>query len=197
MRNAVTVHREAAEDIFFGQTVIHWARWFVIAAGTAIVLLVADSTNDLILGITPIIGMIAMNFYVHGRRLAEKPANAGMVVASAVLDVALITAAVAIGVGTGTQGLASQFYVAYVPVILAFAFVMPTSATVVFTLATVGAYALVCILGSSEAAGPFESSMNVESMVTRMVVMAATGGIGSYFWRLQRNRRRELATAGT
>ena len=117
--------------------------------------------------------------------------------ASAVLDVTLISAAVAIGVGTGTQGLASQFYVAYVPVILAFAFVMPRPATVVFTLGTAAAYALVSIVTSAEAAAPFHDYVNIETMVSRIVVMMATGGLGSYFWRLQRNRRRELAATSS
>ena len=35
IRNAA---QEAAEDIFFGQAVIIWARWFVIAAVTVMML---------------------------------------------------------------------------------------------------------------------------------------------------------------
>ena len=196
MRNSMTMERDAAEDIFFGQAVIHWARWFVIAAGTGIILLTADTTSSLILGIAPVLAMIALNFYIHGRRMVEKPANARMVIASSVIDVALITLAVAIGAGTDTRGLDSQFYVVYFPVVLAFAFVMQRPVTIAFTAATAVTYVTVCVvMGVTGIAdtSPFHDSATFESLVSRTTVLVATAGIGSYFWRIQRNRRREAA----
>ena len=41
--NADFLQREQAEDIFFGQVVINWARWFVIAAGVVLVMILTEN----------------------------------------------------------------------------------------------------------------------------------------------------------
>ncbi len=71
--------REAAEDIFYGQVVINWARWFVILAGTAFVMMAADSTSELAVGMAPVVGLMVVNFYLHVRRLVNQPANLTLV----------------------------------------------------------------------------------------------------------------------
>ena len=35
----------------------------------------ADDTAKLIVGILPFVGLMAVNFYLHGRHLASRPAN--------------------------------------------------------------------------------------------------------------------------
>ncbi|MFB3103338.1 MAG: hypothetical protein ACE1ZA_00295, partial [Pseudomonadales bacterium] len=131
--NAEFVQREQAEDIFFGQVVINWSRWFVIAAGVALVMILTTTPEELTVGIIPIVGLMVVNFYLHGRRLAQKPANRGLIAISSVLDLALITAVIAIGPSPAAAGLGNQFYVAYFPVIAAFGFVMPRMYTAVYT----------------------------------------------------------------
>ena len=75
MRIQSNRQKEAAEDIFFGQVVIIWARWFVIAAGMIYVLWQATDTSELAMTILPLILVMAVNFFVHGRYLMEKPIN--------------------------------------------------------------------------------------------------------------------------
>ena len=38
MQNSNHEKRALAEDIFYGQVVINWARWFVVAVGIALIL---------------------------------------------------------------------------------------------------------------------------------------------------------------
>ena len=45
------LEQEAAEDIFFGQVVTIWARWFLIAAGTIFFLWTAQKSTQIALGI--------------------------------------------------------------------------------------------------------------------------------------------------
>ena len=85
-----TRREEAAQDIFFGQSVINWARWFVIAAA-AVMVLDSNTTGQMVVGVLPILGLIVANFYLHGRRLAERPANPVMIVLASLMDVAFIT----------------------------------------------------------------------------------------------------------
>ena len=186
--------REQAEDIFFGQVVINWARWFVVAAGVALVMILMTESNELAVGILPIVGLMVVNFYLHGRRLAQKPANRVLVAASSVLDLAVITAVIAIGPGHAGTGLANQFYVAYFPVIAAFGFVMPRKFTIVYVLTALFAYAATCLAIDPSIINPdsvegIRDWTNLESLVTRLIVIGAVGGLASFFWRVQRERR--------
>jgi hypothetical protein len=193
------LEREAAEDIFYGQVVINWARWFIIAAGVAMVMIVAETPAELTAGIAPIVGLMVVNFYLHGRRLADKPANRNLVSVSSLLDLTLITAVIA--VSREVTGLDNQFYVAYFPVIAAFSFVMSRKSSILYTGLAMVAYSVVCLTANTQILevttidGSFAERINLnltnlESLMTRLIVMGAVGGLASYFWRVQRDRRR-------
>ena len=58
--------QESAEDIFFGQIAIIWARWFLIAAG-AIIALVQTFLAGLVLAyVTQKSGKLSRAIFVHG-----------------------------------------------------------------------------------------------------------------------------------
>ncbi len=189
---------ESAEDVFFGQVVINWARWFLIAAGAFLIVGTSEGTWELAMGIMPIIGLMGVNFYLHGRRLAEWPANRGLITLASLLDLTVIT--LVILVWSGHRGLTSEFYVAYYPVVLAFAFVMPPRVTAVYTSIAVGAYVAACMV----APGVFFldgnttdfSALNVDAakaLLIRVITIVAVGGLGTFYYRKQRDRRREAA----
>jgi hypothetical protein len=195
MRDFPSIAKEAAEDIFFGQVVTNWARWFIIVAGAVLVLATAADTGKLVMGTIPVVALMAMNFYLHGRYAAERPVNPNLIMLASLADLAVITLLVSLW--PGQNGLLSQFFVLYYPVVLAFAFVMPRKATVVFTLAALGAYAAACFLSNpgifTYQGTPLEGTLNViaaKGFVMRLITLAAMGGLGTYFWRVQRNRLR-------
>jgi hypothetical protein len=185
MRPAREIEQEAAEDVFFGQVVMIWARWFLIAAGSVFFLWTARDTTELALGVLPIVALMAVNFYLHGRYFLERPSSPLMITTASVADALLVSAIVlvwhsAAGVGTG---LASPFFVLYYPVLLAFAFVLPRRLTTIFTGATAAAYVAIC-------APDVQSLTDAKTLVLRLVTMAAMGGLGTFYWRIQRSRRR-------
>ena len=190
MREIRTVAQEAAEDVFFGQVVMIWARWFLIAAGIILALWSADSTGQAALGIIPVVGLMGLNFYLHGRYLAERPANVVLITVASLLDVAAIT--VVILFWPGQQELDSPFFILYYPVVLGFAFVMPVRTTVVYTAVALAAYAGACFLGEIFAGGiTFLNDVDtVKSLMVRLITLASMGGLGAYYWRIQRDRRR-------
>jgi len=49
-RLARTLEQEAAEDVFFGQVVMIWARWFLIVAGAVFFLWTGARSTQLALG---------------------------------------------------------------------------------------------------------------------------------------------------
>jgi hypothetical protein len=179
------LEQEAAEDIFFGQVVMIWARWFLIAAGTIFFLWTAQKSTEVALGVLPIIALMVLNFYLHGRYLLERPSNVLQITAASAIDVSLVSVIVLMWHGGGAvplTGLGSPFFVFYYPVLLAFAFVMPRRLTLIFTMSTAAVYTAICL-------PDLTSITSVKVLVLRLATLAAMGGIGTFYWRIQRNRR--------
>ena len=192
MQNVRSIALESAEDIFFGQSVINWARWFVIAAAAVLILWTADTTSELVIGILPVVALMAVNFYLHGRRLAEQPANPAMVTMASLLDIVGITAIILFWPVEGFTGFDSRFFIAYFPVVLAFAFVMPPRISLAYTGLALVAYTGACFLVDPVFSSDADKA---EGLVARLIALAAMGGLGTYFWRIQRNRRRKAASS--
>ena len=192
MRELRTRTQEAAEDIFFGQTVMIWARWFLIAASLMLALWTVDSVGQVVVGTLPVVGLMAMNFYLHGRYLAGRPANSTLIGLASLLDLAVIT--IVVLMWPGHRGLESQFFVMYYPVVLSFAFVMPRAVSVAYTVAALSAYSVACVVGGISSFtmddGTAVDFGAVEVLAMRLIALAAMGGLGTYYWRIQRNRRR-------
>jgi hypothetical protein len=185
MDTARTHTKEAFEDIFFGQVVIIWARWFMIAAGAVLTIWTTRQTAHLAIAVIPITALMAINFYLHGRYLTERPCNDVLVAAASVFDLAVITALVVFWHDSGviSGGLASPFFVFYYPMLLAVAFVLPRRPAVAYTTVTVVLYAVICLPDVA-------SAVDAKALLLRLVTMAAMGGLGTFYWRIQRDRRR-------
>ena len=199
MRELRSVKQEASEDIFFGQVVINWARWFIIVAGALLVLWSAGSPAELVIGIIPVVALMALNFYLHGRQLAERPAKPALIALASILDLAVITVVVLFWPDQAHRGLGSPFFIMFYPVVLAFAFVMPRGIAVGYTLAALVAYAGACLLVGVPVVGDtaditYTSIIGqtgaVKVLVARLITLGAMGGLGTYYWRIQRDRRR-------
>ena len=85
-----TSERAEAEDIYFGQVASNWARWFIVGTGALLILWTSGDTTKLIVGILPVVGLMVMNFYLHGRLLAGRPANRTLIGVAAAVDIGLI-----------------------------------------------------------------------------------------------------------
>ena len=180
------LEQEAAEDVFFGQVVMIWARWFLIGAAALFFLWTAKASTEVAIGVLPIVALMAVNFYLHGRYVIERPSNALLITTASAVDVALVSAIVLLWHGStvfGETGLASPFFIFYYPVLLAFAFVLPRRAAVVFTAATAAVYTAICVPDVT-------SITSAKVLVLRLATMAAMGGLGTFYWRIQRDRRR-------
>lgn len=182
--------QENAQDIFFGQIVLIWARWFFIAAGAILALWSARSLTELTATILVVIGLMAMNFFVHGRYLLEKPANQFLLLGLSLLDLLLTTLFVWSWQGQG--GLQSEFFIFYYPLVFAFALVFTPVVTLGYTGLVLTAYLTVCLIAdpsilANGTVGDFVT------LLTRLITLAAMGGLGTYYWRIQRHQRRALA----
>lgn len=186
MQKVTSIAKEAAEDIFFGQVVMIWARWFVVATAAMIFLWGADTATELGAAIVLVLALMGVNFFFHGRYLVERPANPLLLVVAALLDVVVISTIVGIW---DAKGLDSQYFILYYPVVFAFALVFPPRLAMLYTVLTAIAYSATCFLVDPGFAGDADL---LKRLVMRLIILAAMGGLGTYYWRIQRKRRREV-----
>ena len=180
-REVRTPKQAEQEDLFFGQSVILWARWSVIVAG--IVLVLWTSTNVALLTRTMpfFLVLMAVNFFLHGRYVMGSPLNRLVVMAASAVDLILITAIVIFW--PGTPGLKNEFFVLYFPVVFAFALVFTRKIEATYTALAIAAYAAACFL-----TGTVQTEYDYKVLVMRAIVIAALGFLGNYYFRIQRDR---------
>ena len=197
-----TLSQETSEDVFFGQVVIIWARWFLIAAGVVLIMWSLTEQTELIAGIIPIILLMFMNFYLHGRYLMEKPVGTPLIVATSLLDLLIITLLVLFWpVQEGDTTLNNQFFLFYYPMVLGFGFVMSRKIEVAYTVLAVVLYAAAVAADLGTHPDPTLTTAvafqaNLKTLLFRLIVLGAMGGLGNYYWRIQRARRRATVASG-
>jgi len=182
-REVRTPAQAEQEDVFFGQTVIMWARWSVIVTGIVLVLWTSTDVALLTQTMPFFLVLMAVNFFLHGRYVMGSPLNRTVVTVASVVDLILITAIVVLW--PGSHGLHNQSFVLYFPVVFAFALVFTRKVEVVYTALAIVLYAGACILTGTV---PFDLGSDDKVLVMRVIVIAAMGFLGNYYFRIQRDR---------
>lgn len=194
MREVRTKNQAEQEDVFFGQTVIVWARWSVIVAGIVLVLWTSTDVALLTRTMPFFLVLMAINFFFHGRYVMGSPLNRTIVTAASIVDLILITAIVVFW--PDAEGFNNQFYVLYFPVVFAFALVFTRRIEAVYTVLAILAYAAACVLTGTLNLG---DGGQLKTLVMRLIVIASMGFLGNFYFRIQRDRlakaSRSLQTA--
>src|SRR5688500_9407229 len=111
-----TAAQEAAEDLYFGQTVILWARWFVVIGATIAALWSADTSHELSTRILLGIGLMAVNVVLHGRYLVGRPANYALLALAGAADLVFVAAIIGVW---DPRGLDNPYFVFFYPLLFA------------------------------------------------------------------------------
>lgn len=178
--------REAAEDLYFGQIVAIWARWFVIAGAALLALWAAPDERTLAASTVLVVVLMLLNFFLHARQVAGQPANAALVTIASLVDLALITAMVVSWPGGASAD--SRYVVFYYPVVFAFALVFRPRLAIPYTLLALLIYT---IAGFALEGGALLGAEQFEPFLMRLITLASMGALGTYYWRIQRRRREE------
>lgn len=147
-------------------------RWSVIVSTLAVVLWTATDESVLPARILPIMALMAVNFYLHGRYVAGRTSGLALPAFATLLDLALITGFILMG--PEPQGIQSPFFVLYYPVVLASALAFPLSLSVGITLVSAAVYAVACAL----AGGSLPAAADLGALVERIIILAAVGALG-------------------
>lgn len=189
-RIAPTKAQEAAEDIFFGQIAIIWARWFLIIAGAVIVLWSGE--EEFTVGIIMLVILMTMNFFFHGRYMTGKPVNQFLLLFGNLVDLSIITALVVFAKPQQT-GVNSSFFVLYYPMLFTWALVFSPRITIIFSIITLSLYTTACLLFIDT---PLMLNGNeVHALVANLITLGAMSGLGTYYYRRQRDSLRALVAA--
>lgn len=180
--------KEAAEDIFFGQITIIWARWFLVAAGTMIALLSPNITPlQFTVATLVIIALMIINFFMHGRYMIGKPSNQLLLMLASLLDMGVVTLLVVLW--GSPAGLDSYFFVLYYPLLFAFTLVFPPTHSLLFTVLTLSTYCIACMVATDPALT--YSLPGFELLAMRVITLGSMGGLGAYYYRRQREILRQ------
>jgi hypothetical protein len=176
-------NREDAHDLFWGQVATLWARWAVIVGGAILVLSRADSTTELAIGILPVVVLLLVNFYLHGRYLMERPANAVLALLASGLDLAMV--GLLYLSWSGASGLSNPSFVFLYPLVFSVGLVFPPRLSWAYAAAAVMLYVLLLV-----PSGFIGSQGDVKVLVVRLVTLGAMAGLGSLYWRIVRRETR-------
>lgn len=178
---------EAAENLFFGQVTLMWARWFAIGTAAMVVLIRAHTTSELVAGIAPVLVLLVVNFFAHGRYAMERPISRTLTVFASALDLAVF-AAIFLS-WPDAHALPDPFVVLLYPTIFAFALVFAPRLSTTFTLSAILLYAALCLATGAD----LSNADQLKVLVLRFITLAATGGLGMWYWRLVRRGLRDDA----
>lgn len=184
-----TKTREAAEDVFFGQIAIIWARWFLIAAGVLISLWSGE--EQFMMGIGALVILMTMNFFFHMRYMTGRPVNQFMLLLGSMVDLAVVTSLV-IFWNTNQTGLYNDFFILYYPMVFTWALVFPPRLTVGFSIITVAVYAAACIFFTHTSTLSLLNENELQALAARVITLSAMGGLGTFYYRRQRDSLRTL-----
>lgn len=183
--------QEAAEDVFFGQIAIIWARWFLIAAGMLVALSSTSNDTQFYLGIASITILMTINFFAHGRYMMGKPINKLMLLTSSLVDLTVITTLV-IFWGDGRSGINSNFFVLYYPLLFSWALVFSPRVTIGFSVIAISLYITACLIVALPNPPSLVSPQGFNTLASHIITLGAMSGLGTYYYRRQRDSLRAL-----
>jgi hypothetical protein len=165
-----TQKTEAKADVFWGQIAAIWARWAIVLGGAGMVLWQASDTAQLALGILPVIVLLAANFYLHGRYLVERPANARLTLVASCLDLGMVV--LLFFSWTGAPGLGNPSYLLLYPIVFSVGLVFPPRLSWPFTAATLVLYGVLAM-----------PVADMKMLVVRLIMLVAVCGLATLYWR--------------
>jgi len=167
-----------SEDLFYGQAVIVWARWILIATGLVLSFWDPKSLSILQIQLAAIIALAFGNFYLHVQLLRGHPAIDRVVYAASAADLIVVTTLV-----IAQGGYSSPVFVFYFAAVLGLSVAFPTLLTALYTTAVVVVYGVVCL--STTGSGDYPA------VFTRILMIAAIAVCGTLFARSESHRRAE------
>jgi hypothetical protein len=175
------------EDLAFGQYLVVTARWILVAAGFILTVWVTGQDTpqvrqQVVYSFVVLAALAFGNFLLNMQLLKKRPTLDVVAYAASAADLVVITILIAV-----QGGFSSNVYVFYFPALLAISVAFPRPAAVVYTAAAMFAYWSVCL--------PLVAASDQQTMVTRLVMLAAVAFCGQLYFQIESDRRRDAQRA--
>lgn len=167
----------AAEDLVFGQGVIVTARWILVLAGLFLALWNPASLIELRVEILVVLVLAVVNFYLHVHLIVKRATVEAVVLAASAVDLLVVTLLIVV-----QGGLDSHLYIFYFPAILGLSVAFPTALTLAYAGGAALAYGSIGLFTAS-------SQADIQSVVSRVLMLAAIAACGNLYWRIEHDRR--------
>jgi hypothetical protein len=168
----------SSEDLFYGQTVIVWARWILIGTGLVLSFWSPKELSVLQIQLAVLIALAFGNFYLHVQLLRGHPSIDLVAYGASAADLTVVTILVVL-----QQGFASPVFIFYFAAVLGFSVSFPTLLTAIYASAAIVVYGIVCLATADAADYP--------AVFTRLLMIAAVAVCGNLFARNETQRRAE------
>ena len=185
LRRVVGMGRDPAASPGDGQLVIVVARWLLILAGLVITLWrpAPGDLNKVRVDVFVVLALAVANFYLHARLLVRRRPPEGLLLAASAADIGVITVLASL-----YGGFRSPTFVFYFPAVIAFALAFPRPATILYALAAISLYALVCAPGVLNAA-------DLQVLTERVLALVGVATVASTYLDVERTRLASRSTA--
>jgi hypothetical protein len=180
-----------SEDVAFGQYVVVTARWILVAAGLILSLWVTKDAgsqavlDQLKIQFLVIVALAFGNFYLNLQLLRRRPAVDAIAYAASLADIVVISLLIQTQGGFG-----SALYIFYFPALLAISIAFPREATLLYTVAAIGAYASISFQTIDARA-----ALDQQTLMVRLAMFAAVSFCGALYYQIEHDRRRDAAAA--
>ncbi len=174
---------DPADELIHGESVIIAARWVLVVAGLLLALWNPGGLVQLQVAIVVILAVAIGNFALHMHVVTRGKLLARIVYAASVADLAAISLLIVSG-----GGVPSAPFVFYLPALLAISVTFRTELTGLYTLGAVCTYGAIAIVTAHPDA--------LLPVLIQILMMAAVPICGNVYWRLERDRRRQITAAG-
>ena len=172
------------DDLAHGATVIIAARWVLVAAGLVLALWNPGELVQLQVAIVLILAIAVSNFAFQMQLLTRGPLVARVVYAASVGDLVVISMLIVVG-----GGYPAAPYVFYLPALLAIGVTFRTPVAALYTGAAIIGYGLIAAASAEVAA----DANQAVAVLTELLMLAAVAVCGNVYWRLERQRRGDIA----
>lgn len=171
---------DAKEELTEGQIVIVTARWFLVGAGLVLALWNPVSIGPLRLQVLVLLLIAVGNFFLHAQLLKRRGAVDAVAYGASAADLAVITLLVA-----SQGGYDSHLFAFYFPAVLALSVAFNPALTALYAGSTIALYGLICF----ESLGLRVTSEAVQTIVVRLIMIAAVAFCGALYQQVEATRR--------
>ena len=167
------------DDLAHGQVLILVARWILVLVGFFLVLIEPASIGRLCFQVLFLLLLAVANFYLCAQLLMRRPTLPLVVYGASLADLVIITLFNAV-----EGGFSSSNFVFYFPALLGISVVFPTWLTLAYTGGALMAYSAVSLVSF------LIQEPEPQTLVIRLLMMAAVAVCGNLFWRLEHSPQR-------